>query len=331
MRSFVGLLVWQVIKGFDKSEIHDVFSMNVQLREVLIMKHQYNASLNFVVAFLLCSIVGGCTSLDLIISEEPDYVECPSWESTIPNEPYSGPYPSAFNELADKNPLLAQELAKLPELQDGISEDEVRTLENLVKLYDAYPDKFDNTFKKMYETGIPKVRKYCSPLQALFWMAEEGKNKEITRLIINYSLRSLLKKAWGDFSDQDITHYKNRYLDISQEQAKQIVASLDSNEQNIYAGIDPRLIKKMILIRYDKSHVYFPREQRKIIQDSIRVSEKYLKWNHPEIIMERLNAPELLDFYIDRNISYKFEIPAFHRSPDDVINEKYGEIGRAHV
>ena len=38
-----------------------------------------------------------------------------------PNTPYPGPYPSGFNEVASKNQLLAEELGKIPELQDGIS------------------------------------------------------------------------------------------------------------------------------------------------------------------------------------------------------------------
>jgi len=28
---------------------------------------------------------------------------------------------------------------------------------------------------KMYQVGIPEVRKYCSPLQALFWLACENR------------------------------------------------------------------------------------------------------------------------------------------------------------
>jgi hypothetical protein len=236
---------------------------------------QYNPSLKYILIILLFSIAGGCT--------------------TNPNVPYPGPYPSRFNELADKNPLLAQELAKFPELQNGISEGEETALENIVRLYDDNPDKFDNIFEQMYKVGIPEVRKYCSPLQALFWVAKEGKYEEIKLLINNYYLDELLILAW-DFSEQQIAPFKHRYLDLSDEQAKQIVATLDSNEQNIYTGSDPKRMKDLLLVRYDISPMHFPKKQRKIIQSSIRISEQYSRWINPEIIIERLNAPELLDY-----------------------------------
>ena len=121
------------------------------------MKPHYKTLLNMIVAILLCSICSGCTSLG----------------PTVPNEPYSGPYPSFINELADKNPLLAQELAKLPELQDGFSEEEIIALERIVELYKNDPNRFNAAFSKMYQVGIPKVRRYCSPLQAFFWMVED--------------------------------------------------------------------------------------------------------------------------------------------------------------
>ena len=54
--------------------------------------------------------------------------------STKPNTPYPGPYPSGFNELAQKNSLLAHELSKLPEFQDGISDTEASAVEKIVKL-----------------------------------------------------------------------------------------------------------------------------------------------------------------------------------------------------
>jgi len=48
--------------------------------------------------------------------------------ATKPNAAYTGVYPKAFNELSIKNPLLAQELGKLPEIQDGISETDATAL-----------------------------------------------------------------------------------------------------------------------------------------------------------------------------------------------------------
>ena len=50
-----------------------------------------------------------------------------------------------------------------------------------------------------------------------------------------------------------------------------------------------------------------------------------MRWKDSRDIMERLNSPELLDFYIDKNIAYTISIPAYHRSPNKVIKEKFGD------
>ena len=49
------------------------------------------------------------------------------------------------------------------------------------------------------------------------------------------------------------------------------------------------------------------------------------RWGDIDAILERLNAPELLDFYINKNITYAHHVPSFHRSPRSVIREKYGD------
>ena len=45
---------------------------------------------------------------------------------TKPNTPYAGDsYPAALTDLAKKNPLLVQEMEKLPELQGSVTEKEM--------------------------------------------------------------------------------------------------------------------------------------------------------------------------------------------------------------
>ena len=153
----------------------------------------YNSLLKLIVAILLCSIFGGCNSTG----------------PTKPNEPYLGPHPLMFEEFAAKSPLLAQELFKLPELQDGISEKEVTALEDIMKLYDTNPEMFNGAFEQMYKTGIPEVRKYCSPLQAIYWLALDGKEKELVGTISKYDLEFLIYKAW-EFDDN------NRWTDFNE-------------------------------------------------------------------------------------------------------------------
>ncbi len=143
------------------------------------MMSRYKNLLKLLTIILLCSFVGGCVSL----------------EPTMPNGRYSGPYPSELNAFADKNSLLANELVKLPEFQDGISEEEVATLEKLLRVYDDNPDAFDRAFERMYQVGIPEVRKFCSPLQASFWISQQNIDG-LKPLIENYNLKKLLDEGW---------------------------------------------------------------------------------------------------------------------------------------
>jgi len=126
--------------------------------------------------------------------------------ATTPNSPYRGPgYPSNFSHLALRNPLLAMELGKIPELTDGISVKEKKALATIAKIYQEEPIGFDSAFTRLYKIGLPEVRKYCSPLQAIFWLAEDG---ELDKEFIHYSLRELLDKSWK-FGDTEYSRWKS--------------------------------------------------------------------------------------------------------------------------
>ena len=68
------------------------------------MTPQYNTFSKCMMTILLMSIVGGCSTLG----------------PTQPNVPFQGPYPKSFKSIQEKNSLLAIEIGKLPEIQDGI-------------------------------------------------------------------------------------------------------------------------------------------------------------------------------------------------------------------
>jgi hypothetical protein len=140
------------------------------------MKTRYHYFYKCILILLYLIIAIGCTA------------------STKPNTPYSGPYPAAFNNLANKNPLLAQELSKIPEIQDGISEIDAMALERIRVFYHQNQKNFNSAFERMYDVGYPNVRKYCSPLQALYWLALDDKLKQID--ISKYALIGLLNEAW---------------------------------------------------------------------------------------------------------------------------------------
>lgn len=240
---------------------------------------------------------------------------CASFGPTKPNIPFSGNlYPSVLNELAQENPLLVQELGRLPELQDGISEEEASSLENLAGLYNSEKDSFNKTFEKMYQVGKPEVRKYCSPLQALYWLIQDNKISEAKNLIHYYSLDNLLDKAWDEA------------VIMSNKQLFQVIDSLiDESDKETYDKMkkfcDKQELHKYIFDDYKKKPRMFSKAGRNIIKDALNKA----RWEDSNTITERLNAPELLNFFINKNITYAHYIPAFHRSPRSVIKDKYGD------
>ncbi|MFX0202326.1 MAG: hypothetical protein ACFFCW_39950 [Candidatus Hodarchaeota archaeon] len=162
---------------------------------------------------------------------------------------------SLLLKISGMNSLLAIELGKLPDLLDGVSPSEAAAIEEMVVLYNNDPGVFNSAFREMYSVGLPEVRKYSSPLQALFWLAEEGTLKKGKNPLIRYSLHKLLKKAWT------------------------------------------------------------------------KIGFKGKRWEDFEVVADRLNAPELLDYYIDHNFK-KIKLPeSKSHNVYDVFVRKEGWCG----
>lgn len=238
--------------------------------------------------------------------------------STAPNLPYKGPgYPASFLQFACKNILLSNELGKLPELQAGISEKEARALDAIVKFYRENPDAFESAFKQMYQIGLPKVRKYCSPLQALFWVAESGELEGNKDLIERYSLKKILDISWKF----------DEFLKFSEFQLTQILNGIKNEEvRNNYLAISKRIptetLIKYINEDYRENKFAFTKEARKIIED---ISDP--TWKSFDVVTERLNAPELIDYYERRRFRYvgwRF-LPHPSVSPKYVFKHNVGE------
>ncbi len=106
-----------------------------------------------------------------------------------------------FLKLYQKDAVLAEELGKIPEFQDGeINEEEVETLEDIFKFYLQHP-RFKGATDALLNVGKKEYRKYCSPLQALFWYAEEeemdNRNGAIYKTLFNSNLSR--KAKFGKF------------------------------------------------------------------------------------------------------------------------------------
>lgn len=248
---------------------------------------------------------------------------------TKPNDPYTGnTYPAVLNELAQTNPLLVNELGKLPELQDGVSESEMSALSDIVELYKSDPANFVNVFNEMYKVGLPEYRKYCSPLQALYWLAEDNEINISDNLLSDYSLRKLLKKAWntGPFAQRLLSDTQIREVidGIENEDIKKLF--LDDIEK----GIAFHHIQASLAANYERSkrikRLSFSKKAEKIIEENLLTPQKHpTRWSNYNEIVERLNDPKLLDFYINHNIKYYHRIPTYHRSGRSIIKEGYGD------
>ena len=220
---------------------------------------------------------------------------CASLGPTEPNLPFGGNhYPSMLIELAEKNPLLVQELGKLPELQNGFSQTEAHALRDIAELYNANQAHFEKAFNEMYKIGLPEVRKYCSPLQALYWLAESGELRENRNIIEAYWLKKLLDRAWKFEDPSRLTHARL---------TKIIQGIRNDKMRNDYVGYHKRhpmeLVLQFINDDYRKNEYAFSKEARQVIENI-----KAPRWKDFDVVTERLNAPELIDYYERRRFWY---------------------------
>lgn len=177
--------------------------------------------------------------------------------TTQPNTPHPEPFPAVCSELTSKNPLLAQELAKIPEIQDGISNADATALSRMCLFHNQNEQDFNSAFERMYDVGCPGVRKFCTPLQALYWMALDDKLEQVD--ISKYTLVGLLNEAW----------YKSGF-------------------------------------EYDGTG----------------------RWDDYSDVTERLNSPELVDYYESRNFAYKkIKLRSLdeYKNPYHIFRGKQGE------
>ena len=262
--------------------------------------------------------------------------------SNRPNIPFSGSYPKSFQKIESQNQLLAQELGKLPEIQDGISDDEKEALNQLAIIYEKYPININEAFNEMHKIGLPDYRKYCSPLQALFWLILDGENQKVEEIVQDYNLDSLLSESWkisiipkAVIADDDVLEIARNGVVDKKVGSRGLKSSYDMNVQSFLEEADDEnkqikldIIRQKILLDYYLDKSRFTRGARKIIKASTKETSdlnKKLRWNSFDNVADRLNAPELLNHYINNNIYYKFLIPGFHRSHSSVIKEGYGD------
>ena len=180
-------------------------------------------------------------------------------------------------EIAKKNSLLALELAKLPEVKKDISKKGIESLKNILALYEIDPLAFNKAFDQMHKEGIPEIRKFCTPLQALFWLSGKVQFSKQDNPLLNYDLESLLNKAWGIHG-----------IVLPEEDVKKILAG------RVYVE-DIRDMKAVLSKLSTDSSIF---------RNSSYLKEVQEKWSNLEVVTGRLNSPRLIFKYIKPNIYY---------------------------
>lgn len=106
---------------------------------------------------------------------------------------------SSIEQLKSDYPELYQELLKLPDLKDNSIRNS-NALEKIASL--ALSNKNKPVFQKILNEGLKTKRKYCTPLEALLWIAYDRDYDEYNPLK-NYNLNSLIQNAWVNTSTSD--------------------------------------------------------------------------------------------------------------------------------
>ena len=74
----------------------------------------------------------------------------------------------------------------------------------------------------------------------------------------------------------------------------------------------------------NKKQKLFSKEARSIIKRIIKETNKGYRWKDFDTVVERLNAPELVDYYINDNITYKYAKGSTN-SPEYVFSKRLGD------
>jgi hypothetical protein len=223
-----------------------------------------------------------------------------------------------LQDIASRNQDLARELGKLPELQKKAGPASLRALENIKQYYLLDPAGFDQAFDKMNQVGLAKHRRYCAPLQAVFWLAQEKRFSKESNPINPYDLKALLDRAWQFEAE------------VAPEKVKSLIQRIDSAElrQEYLTELEdnPGMVLKYIRIEYISDSSPFPFG----FKAKLDAMSKNPRWSDYQIVMHRLNAPELIDYYVKEQIDYAnyWTIPgygAFSYEPEYVFNNKSGD------
>lgn len=117
---------------------------------------------------------------------------------------------SSLNDLKIYNPELYQELFKLPEAAKAT----YNTILILNKIaHYALSDSYAGLFKNMLAEGIVSKRRYCTPLQALYWLLLDIPSAS-DNFLDYFTIQSLVRYSWEKSSISN-NYLSDKWTDFS--------------------------------------------------------------------------------------------------------------------
>lgn len=217
------------------------------------------------------------------------------------------------------NQNLALELGRLPELSVFKTKGARLALENLRRIYEFSPGRFNTLFDAMDAEGLRASRSYCTPLQGLFWMILDGKldcagallGLHITcnggrddrpklasmadELVPAYRLSSILDNAWNGEAESKLSvNIQDIINNIQTRPGTEEYALLeDRHSRQQLAGY--------VMDDYIKHKEMFDTRDWATIQGALDQS----RWKNFYTVADRLNSPDVINYYINRYFFFR--------------------------
>ena len=115
-------------------------------------------------------------------------------------EPLPSEARALFQQLYSLDSRVAIEVGKLPEFQGKVSDKQILALQKFMHLFANATTKEKANLEQFLNYGKPEIRKYCTPLQAMFWMFEKMVENPLFEQLAENPLRGsfelLFRIAW---------------------------------------------------------------------------------------------------------------------------------------
>ena len=108
--------------------------------------------------------------------------------------PLPAPARVLFQKLYEIEPVIALETGRIPQFEGVIGEAQIIALQRFVSLIENAKTEEKANINRLLEVGKPQFRRYCTPLQAIFWLLEREEYEY--QNVLMRPLESLLSESW---------------------------------------------------------------------------------------------------------------------------------------